>query len=201
MKKLLVFAVGIVLYSTTLTFAQGQVNERVGSTTPSWPLTVSVQFHSLSLPFRDLKAAFSNIGIGLGTEFNYNRRGNLFQTFQVGYYHNRYAGDGLFVSTQAGYRPHFGPVFAELKAGVGWNHTFHPATTVSLNEGQWQATGRTGKGLLMIPLGVSIGYAKPNAVIAPFVGYQFFMLSGYNPTVPLVPNQLLQAGARINFTH
>lgn len=47
-----------------------------------WPLSVSLQFHSLSMPFQDLKTTFSNIGIGLGTEIRYNRRGNLIQPFR-----------------------------------------------------------------------------------------------------------------------
>ena len=159
---------------------------------------VSVQFHSLALPFQDVKSVFSNVGIALGTEYMYNRRGNLIQSFQAGYYRNRYAGDGLFVFTQAGYRPHFGPVYAEMKAGVGWNYTFHPNRTVKLENGQWVTSSRTGKGLLMVPLGISIGYDE-KAQVSPFVGYQFFAVASYNPSVPVMPNQLLQAGARIRF--
>ena len=167
----------------------------------SWPLTISLQFHSLSMPFQDLKTTFSNIGIGLGTEFRYNRRGNLIQTLQVGYYRNRYAGDGLFVSTQAGYRPHFGHLYTEFNMGVGWNYTFHPNTALQFRDGKWESLGRTGKSLLMLPVGMSIGYAKPNAVFAPFVWYQFFALSGYNPSVPIVPNQLLQVGTHVYFAN
>ncbi|CAN5628966.1 hypothetical protein BH09BAC4_BH09BAC4_23430 [soil metagenome] len=201
MKEIIVLVLGITSLATTPAVAQIPENESLRLGTPSWPLTISAQFHSLSLPFRDVRTAFPNVGVGLGTEFNYKRRGNLIQTMQVGYYHNRYAGDGLFVSTQAGYRPHVGSVFAEIKAGVGWNYTFHPNTVVELREGQWQASEHTGKGLLMVPLGISIGYARPGAVVAPFIGYQVFLLAEYNPSVPAVPNQLLQVGMHIHVKH
>ncbi|UOQ68993.1 hypothetical protein [Hymenobacter volaticus] len=50
----------------------------------------------------------------------------------------------------------------------------------------------------MLPLGVSVGYAGRHAApaVAPFVGYQFFVLHGYNPGIPVVPNRLLQVGIR-----
>ena len=201
MKKTLFILLSVGALTVPSIHAQTRAGDASPVATASWPLTVSLQFHSLSMPFQDLKTTFSNVGIGLGTEFNYNRRGNLIQTVQVGYYRNRYAGDGLFVSTQAGYRPHFGHLYTEFKVGVGWNYTVHPNATIQLREGQWHSLGRTGKGLLMVPIGISIGYAKPKAFIAPFVAYQFFALSGYNPSVPLVPNQLLQAGTHIYFAN
>lgn len=197
MKKLLLLLTGVAALYTAPTHAQTTAGE--SARLARWPLQVSVQFHSLSLPFRDLKTTFSNVGIGLGTELPYNRRGNLVQFFGAGYYRNRYAGDGLFVQTQVGYRPHVGPLYAEVKAGLGWHYSVHPNTTLRLEEGQWQVAGRTGKGMLMVPAGVSIGYARPGAVVAPFVGYQLFLLSGYNPSIPLVPNQMLQVGTRIYF--
>ncbi|CCH51295.1 hypothetical protein BN8_00212 [Fibrisoma limi BUZ 3] len=200
MKKTVLIFSWLAALSTSVGHGQTLSKEPIQSGHTNWPLMVSVQFHSLALPFQDVKAAFSNVGLALGTDYRYNQRGNLIQSFQAGYYRNRYAGDGLFIFTQAGYRPHFGRVYADLKAGVGWNYTVHPNTTLTLKEGQWQTTGRSGKGLLMVPLGLSIGYNE-NSLVSPFVGYQFFALAGYNPSVPVVPNQLLQAGARIRFNY
>ncbi|RIV18983.1 hypothetical protein DYU11_26145 [Fibrisoma montanum] len=200
MKKTLFIFIWLAALHPSVSRAQRNGSELLPAGRMSWPLMVSVQFHSLALPVGNIRPAFANPGLALGTEYRYNRRGNLLQSIQAGYYRNRYAGDGLFIVTQAGYRPHFGPVYADLKAGVGWNYTFHPNTTLVLKEGQWQPAGRTGKGLLMVPLGLSIGYNGPS-LVAPFVGYQFFALAGYNPSVPVVPNQLLQVGAHIHFNY
>lgn len=169
----------------------------------NWPLMVSLQFHSVSMPFRDLKSTFSNVGISLGTEVNYNRRGNLVQQFQIGFFRNANAGDGLFATTQAAYRPHFGPVFTEIKAGLGYNLAFHPNTTLVFKNGEWQPGNQSGKGLLMVPLGISVGYQATRArpTFEPFVSYQFVVLQGYNPDVPLLPNQLIQIGSRIHLSH
>ncbi|GAB3890291.1 hypothetical protein GCM10028803_00940 [Larkinella knui] len=173
------------------------------STRRNWPLIVSLQFHAISMPFRDLKSTFSNVGFSLGTEVMYNRRANLLQQVQVGFYRNRNAGNGLSVFTQTAYRPHFGPVYAEVKAGLGYHFAFHPNTTLVFKNGEWQSAGQRGKGMLMVPVGVSIGYQGTNTkpLFEPFVSYQFFILQGYNPEVPLLPNQLIQIGSRIHFSH
>ncbi|MFD1141926.1 hypothetical protein ACFQ4C_12435 [Larkinella insperata] len=168
-----------------------------------WPLVVSLQFQSVSMPFRDLKSTFSNIGISLGTEVAYNRRGNLLQQVQVGFFRNANAGNGLFIHTQAAYRPRFGPVYTEVKAGLGYQLAFHPNTTLRFRNGEWQPANQVGKGMLLVPVGVSLGYRglKTRPTFEPFVSYQFFVLQGYNPDVPLLPNQLIQVGSRIHLSH
>ena len=201
MKKVILYLLLTTGLTTLAVQAQPHTPVSQPRTTRNWPVTVQVYLHSLSMPLQDLRTSNANVGIGLGTEVAYNRRGTLIQTAQMGYYHNSYAGDGFFVQTQAGYRPHVGPVYAEIKAGLGWHYSFHPNTTFQFREGQWQPAGRTGKGLLMIPMGVSIGYAERANRLVPFVGYQFFALSGYNPALPVVPNQLLQAGVHIHISN
>ena len=183
-------------------FAQSGIDGKEPHQAYKWPLVVMLQFHSLGMPFKDLQSTFSNVGIGLGTELSYNRKQNLLQTLQIGYYHNQNAGDGISVSSQFAYRPHFGPMYTELKAGLGWNYTFHPNTTLIFHQGEWKSTHASGKGMLMIPLGITLGYQKnhPHSFINPFISYQFFVLQGYNPSVPVVPNQLLQLGSRIYFS-
>jgi hypothetical protein len=49
----------------------------------------------------------------------------------------------------------------------------------------------------MVPVGLSVGYTRPASRLVPFVGYQIFALSGYNPALPVVPNQFLQAGVHL----
>lgn len=189
---------------TTLLCAQvvlGQAKpvELPPPTPRKWPLTVAIQLHTVAMPLNDVRTTWSNAGLGLGTEYVYNRRGNLIQLFQAGYYHNRYAGDGLFAHTQFGYRPHIGPFVGEFKGGLGWLYAFNAQPTQVWRNGEWQTTARSGKSMAMVPVGVSLGYenCRRRVSLVPFVGYQFMMAVGYNPGVPVVPNQLFQLGSRI----
>ncbi|MDF7815038.1 hypothetical protein [Hymenobacter sp. YC55] len=170
----------------------------------NWPVVVGLQFHTLAMPFSDGKSAFSNPGLSVGTEFRYNRRATLLQGLQAGYYHNRYAGNGLYAAPQLVYRPRFGPLYAELRAGAGVLYAMQPGHSYELKDGSWQTNNQGGKLMLMLPVGLSLGYngrqASPR--ISPFVSYQVFVLHGYNPAIPVVPNRLLQAGVRAHlFNH
>ncbi|WP_138993412.1 hypothetical protein [Larkinella sp. C7] len=202
MKKSFLFNI-LMLVLTGLLPVYAQQIPAPESVKRDWPLMVSLQFHSISMPFKDLKSTFSNVGFSLGTEVAYNRRGSLLQQVQLGFYRNRNAGNGLSVFTQTAYRPHFGPVYAEVKAGLGYHFAFHPNTTLVFINGEWQSASQSGKGMLMVPVGLSIGYqgTKTKRLLEPFVSYQFFILQGYNPDVPLLPNQLIQIGSRIHFSH
>jgi hypothetical protein len=169
----------------------------------NWPVVVSLQFHSLSAPLGDWPTYISNPGVSLGTEFRYNRRATLLQSFQLGYYHNQYAGNGLYVAPQVVYRPQLGPLYAELRAGVGALYTMQPARAYELKDGSWQTYNHGGKLTLMLPVGLSVGYNGRQAAprISPFVSYQVFVLHGYNPSIPIVPNRLLQIGVRAHLFH
>jgi hypothetical protein len=195
MAKLLTFLALLLLLSAPIRAQEAPV---VPAGYRNWPVVVGLQFHSLSMPLSDWKTSFSNLGLSLGTEFRYNRRATLLQSVQVGYYRNKYAGDGLFVAPQLVYRPQFGPLFAELKAGAGALYTMQPSQSLELQDGQWQTHDHGGKPTLMLPVGVSIGYNGRQAApaFAPFVSYQVFVMHGYNPGVPVVPNRLLQIGFR-----
>jgi hypothetical protein len=172
---------------------------------PNWPrslpIIATVQFHSLALPFRDLKSNFANVGFGLGTEVGLNRRHNWVQQVQVLWYGNRAVGNGLLGYTQNVWRPTFGGrLYAEVKAGAGYLVAFRPVASYKPVNGEWVTVGRRGKGLFTVPVGVSLGYqpATNRTSVSPFVSYQVMAVTGYNPSVPLVPQTLLQVGSRIH---
>ena len=197
------FLLGAGLFLTTNeAWAQAPPDAAAPTTYHSWPLVVGLQFHRLALPFSDWKSPLTNVGVSVGTEFGYNRSGTLVQSVQVGYYHNRNAGDGLFITPQLIYRPQFGPLFAEVKAGVGALYTFHPSAALELRDGAWQSSQHQGTLTLMVPVGVSIGYSgrDKSPLLAPFVSYEVFLMHGYNASVPLLPHRLLQVGVRSHFT-
>lgn len=170
----------------------------------NFPIVVSLQFHSLTMPFRDLKTNFTNIGLSLGTELSLNGKHNWAQQFNTVWFHNRATGNGLMFYTQTAWRPTIvSPVFTEIKAGAGYLQAFRPVESYHQINGEWVSAGHKGKGMLTIPVGVTVGYHKHNTqtYISPFVSYQFLMVSNYNPSVPLVPETLLQVGSRIHLKY
>jgi hypothetical protein len=165
------------------------------------PIIATVQFHALALPFRDFKANLANVGFGLGTEVGLNRRRNWVQQVHVLWFGNRAVGNGLLGYTQNVWRPTLaGRLYAEVKAGAGYLVAFRPVPSYKPVHGEWVAAGRRGKGLFAVHVGVSLGY-QPTASrpsVSPFVSYQVMAVTGYNPSIPLVPQTLLQVGSRIH---
>lgn len=167
----------------------------------NFPLVVGVQFHSISMPFKHLKDNFANVGFTLGTELALGSKHNWAQTFQIGWYHNKSAGNGFTAYTQSVYRPYLlGNSFAEVKAGIGWMHSAHPVNSLKFVNGSWVMQGKTGKGMLMLPIGVSLGYNaySHGTYVAPFISYQVFLAGKYNRTIPVMLNTVIQAGTRIH---
>jgi hypothetical protein len=163
---------------------------------------VTLQFHNFSLPFGDMKTNFSNIGIGLGTELSYNGTQNGVQQVNAVWYHNKAMGNGLLFYTQAVWRPIFGSdVYGETKGGVGYLLSFRPTKSFKQVDGKWISAGRKAKGMLTIPVGISLGkniYSSGN-YFSPFVSYQFLLVKNYNKSIPVVPETLIQVGTRVHF--
>ncbi|MCO6488048.1 MAG: hypothetical protein J5I98_06495 [Phaeodactylibacter sp.] len=168
----------------------------------NFPIVVTLQFHSLALPFRNLKTNFSNVGIGLGTEVSYNGKNNWAQQLTLAWYRNRAIGNGLLLYTQSAWRPTASSgIFAEIKAGVGYLYAFRPVKSFRQQNGDWVSAGHKGKGMLAVPAGISLGYDNYalDTYFSPFASYQFLLAKGYNKSIPLVPETLIQAGTRIHF--
>jgi hypothetical protein len=168
----------------------------------NFPIIVMVQFHNLSMPFKDMKSNFSNIGFGLGTELSYNGKSNWVQQFNATWHHNKTVGNGIFFYSQAAWRPNIASgVYSEVKAGAGYMYAFRPVESYKQSNGVWESQGNKGKGMLALPVGISLGYQSysEKTYISPFISYQFLLISGYNQSIPLVPETLIQIGSRIHF--
>jgi hypothetical protein len=197
MRSLKILAIGILFLDFQAT-AQTETHKNYSN----FPLVLTLQFHSLAMPFTNLRANFSNLGIGVGTEVSYNGRQSFTQQVQAVWYRNRTVGNGLLLFTQPSWRPAvYKNVFAELKGGIGYLYSFRPVKSFKQVNGDWVSTGHKGKGMLTIPVGVSLGYnsVRENRSIAPFVSYQFMLMSGYNKSIPIVPQTFVQVGSRIHF--
>ena len=165
-----------------------------------FPLTITLNFPALAMPFRNLDLNFRNIGIGLGTEVTLNHEGTWVQQFHIAWLRNRQAGNGLLAYTQLAWRPGIGNNgFAEVKAGAGYLYGYTASTAMKPSGGGWTSIGHKGKGMLTIPIGVAFGYHAYDADTryTPFLGYQFMLVTHYNKTVPLVPQTIVQTGVSI----
>lgn len=168
----------------------------------NFPLIVSIEFHSLSLPFKNKKPLFSNIGIGLGTEVSHNGKRNWAQEFKMVWYGNKRVGGGLLFQTQAVWRPElFNDTYSEIKLGVGYLHAKRPKGAYQLTDDGWKNVGKKGKGMLVIPATIGLGYDTydQGTYFSPFANYQFLLATNYNDSMPVVPFTLMGLGSRIHF--
>lgn len=168
----------------------------------NFPIVLTLQFHSLTLPFKDLKSNFTNVGLGLGTELSFSGKQNWVQQVGALWYRNKTVGNGLLFYTQTAWRPSLSDNFyTELKIGAAYLLAFRPVDSFRYSNGEWTPAGRKGRGLLALPLGISLGYQQYSAetYLSPFVSYQFMLVKGYNKSIPLVPETLLQIGSRVHF--
>jgi hypothetical protein len=133
---------------------------------------------------------------------SYNQKQNWVQQFNLVWYRNKNIGNGLFLYSQGVWRPSISNNFyTELKVGAGYMLASRPTQSFKQQNGEWISAGKKGKGLFAIPTGVSLGYTDPSekTYVSPFASYQFILLKGYNKSIPLVPETLIQFGSRVHF--
>jgi hypothetical protein len=196
MKKAFIFSI---LACGLFIGTNAQETNAGGNSYRNFPLVISLQCHALALPFRDMKANFSNLGIGIGTEISLNGKHNWTQQVTGIWFRNRAIGNGLGFYTQTAWRPEIASGFyTEAKGGIGYLYAFRPVESFRHEHGKWVSVGHRGKGLLTLPVGISFGYnTQVSGVnVSPFVSYQFMLVTGYNKSVPLIPETLIQAGSR-----
>lgn len=165
-----------------------------------FPIIASVHFQNLSVPFADIKSHFSHPGFSVGTEMSLNTRKTLFQQLHAGATLNRELGNHFFVQTQFTYRQGFlKTLYAEARAGLGWQRSYHPVEALRFEGGQWISTAG-GRSQVTMPFSLSFGYRgdkeNPNTV-QPFVGYQLVPALFYNAVIPLNFYTMFHAGVRV----
>jgi hypothetical protein len=151
-----------------------------------------------------MRSNFSNIGFGLGTELSYNGKSNLVQQVSATWHHNKTVGNGILLYSQAAWRPNIGSgVYTEFKAGAGYMYAFRPVESYKQSNGVWSLVNHKGKGMFTLPIGISVGYQSYSnrTYVSPFISYQFLLISGYNQSIPLVPETFIQVGSRIHLNN
>jgi hypothetical protein len=91
--------------------------------------------------------------------------------------------------------------YTEIKAGGGYNYCYRPVGSYRPENGNWVSVGNKGKGMFTLLGGVSAGYNNYSSTtyVSPFASYQLMVLKGYNKSIPIVPETVLQVGSRIHF--
>lgn len=167
----------------------------------NFPIVITLQFQSFSMPFQNIKGHFRNIGIGIGTEVSLNGNHNWIQHFDMIWFWNKTMGNGLVLSTQTGWRPYLNdPLYSEAKLGAAYFYGFRPKDSYQQINGTWESAGRKGKGMFAIPVGITVGSHdyKEDSYAAPFLGYQFMLTTNYTKSLPVTPWSFLQAGTSIH---
>lgn len=174
--------------------------QEVATSDYRFPLTISIQFHGFTMPFKNLSSNFRNVGLGIGTELSLNSANTWVQQVQIVWYHNKAIGNGLLLHSQNIWRPTIESSFAEVKFGAGYLYSFRPSVSYKSVDGKWTNVGKKGKGMLALPFGVSVGsYASlKSSSLAPFISYQFMLVKGYNTSIPIVPQTLVQTGVLLS---
>src|SRR5689334_8552514 len=127
--------IGSMIFITLLLSSAALAQHGAPKSYRNFPIILSIQFHSLSLPFKNIGSNFSNVGLGLGTEVSFNGKQDWVQQFQVGWVHNSNVGSRLLLYTQTVWRPTLGNVYGELKAGIGYGVAYRPTASFHQENG------------------------------------------------------------------
>jgi hypothetical protein len=168
------------------------------------PLVVTLNFNAISTPFHKMKNNFKNVGVRVGTEVGWNSSGNLYQSFNVGYYRNRLNGDGLYINSEFIYRPVvYNHLRMEFKIGPGLADIFLPSQPYQPDgHGNWKKASNPGKPAFQIHTGIGICYEDfmvNHTRVSSFLQYEMVGVVNYNQSVPVLPTSYIHAGSRIRF--
>lgn len=192
MKWLICFSFGLLLAGPICLRAQQEGQKR------PWPITLSVFSESVSLP--NFRGFFQNPNWGLrvGSEFYYGRQAGhqWLQTVNLGYYRHNGLQQGLYVSSEIGYRRQFGGFFADATIGVGYLHLLSAlARYRPSGDGYQPAPRHLHK--IMPTAGLGLGYQWRD--VAFFTRFELFgeIPFSYGGS-PVLPHQSLHLGTRLH---
>ena len=160
---------------------------------------VGISFHAVSTPLHKPANNFRNLGFKMGAEIPWNQRDNLRQSFELGYYANRFNGKSWYAHSDFVYRPRLAKdLRADLRLGPGISYLFHPVDTWKQTNGEWVST-RGGKWFAQLhgAFGVSYNNIQLSQVaVSPFLQYEVMAIAGYNRSIPAFPNSFIHMGSR-----
>lgn len=161
-----------------------------------FPITLSWFTESVSLP--DLHGLFKNAnwGFRLGTEYYYTENNSRvwLQTINIGYYRHRGWQQGIYLSSEFGYRKKFGSAFADATIGAGYLHLItEPGRYRPTDQGYEKTTAHLHKVMPTLGLGLGVNAGR----LSFFSRYEAFgeMPFSYGGS-PVLPHRALHLGTR-----
>lgn len=181
------------MLGSTLVFAQDPASQK-----GTLPLTITLFSESVSLPnFRNIFKN-PNLGIRIGTELYYSKNENrqLIQTINLGYYYHKDFQNGLYLTSEFGYRKFFNKAFADATVGVGYLLINSALPRYELKGNDYERISSTF-GRIMPTIGLGAGYQFDKVSI--FSRYEMFGETpfGYKG-VPALPHKAFHVGTRFN---
>jgi hypothetical protein len=163
---------------------------------------VGISFHAVSIPLNKPGNNFRNLGLKVGAELPWNKRDNLRQSVELGYYFNRFNGRSLYLHSDFVYRPRIAKdLRADLRLGPGISYIWHPVPAWSHQNGEW-VSHYSGKffGQVHGAFGLSYNNVRIKSFDAsPFIQYEVMAIAGYNRGIAIFPNSFIHMGSRFKF--
>jgi hypothetical protein len=170
-------------------------------------LSIQASFfnHSIAVPFHKVLNRTVHPGVQGTIEGRYleTSRSKIFQTLNLGGFHNKYNGTGFYLNTELAYRYKTKyRLFAEAFVGGGYLRTYHPTDIYVLNNsGNYERTQDKGFSSPLFSFAIGMGYDVRSASkysFSPFIRYQGFIQTRYRPDIGVLPHAALHVGLRFN---
>jgi hypothetical protein len=148
-----------------------------------WQVDVAAGMHTIYAPVKDLKWRRPELltTVGVGKPLGHKQAFNV--TLFLGYARNNYMGDALYLQLLGQYTPLIaGKIEPGIGLGFGYRLALYPSQPHAWDGSQWKA-GRPYKGVLQVPVQLSVGYRSiqlQSYEVRPYVAYQLQTLFNYN---------------------
>ncbi|HXA02572.1 MAG TPA: hypothetical protein VNW99_11330 [Cytophagaceae bacterium] len=171
-------------------------------------LITSVFSNSTALPTNGLPGTLHaplhpGMTIGLIKDYKKTEKHQLYQTYRLGYFYQRYVQHAIQLYSEFGYRFNFKNGFGLFsQLGAGYVHSFQDQEKFILKDGEYKKQFPIGRPQLMISFAPGLSYdlsKKCGTPLLLFVNYQiWFQLPFVRQYVPVLPNSSLHVGAIIS---
>jgi hypothetical protein len=138
--------------------------------------------------------------IGMVKDYKKTERHQLYQTYRLGFFYQRYVQSAVQLYSEFGYRFSFKNgigLFSQL--GAGYVHSFQDHQKFILKDGEYKKQFPIGRPQFMISFTPGLSYDLEKKCGTPllfFVNYQiWFQLPFVRQYVPVLPNSALHIGA------
>lgn len=165
-----------------------------------WQIDLSAGLQSFYAPVQDLRWQRPELVTMAGFGKPLGSRQNFEVGLQIGYARNNFHGDALFLQLMGKFTPLIaGKVEAGIGMGIGYRLGLYPSGALKWSGNDW-VSSNSFKGMVQIPLQVSIGYRSielDRYELRPYVAYQLQALLGYNPDLSPLPVSAAMLGLKI----